>query len=308
MEQPRSAGGRRYPAGMSARSAARELECQSSIPTGTHSSRYPFPPHLGTQLCCRQAVSTLLVTACGAREMRYRYLFLFAVVCLPAGAQPLASLVDEALHNNREILAAQKRYEAARQRPARPPACPIRRSRWATPRTAAPGRSRESAAQATSNAGIMLSQEMPFPGKRQLRGEIAAKEADAEFEEYRAVRLSVVSRLKQAYHELHHANVAIEFVEPLPGPAAEHPADLRGALLGGPRGAAGHLQGADPVLDLPDAAAAVRAGAAHQGDRDQRAAEPAAGRTHRGAEGDDAGRDAGDARGRCWRRRARNRR
>ena len=34
-----------------------------------------------------------------------------------AAAQPLSSLVDEALHNNREILAAQKKYEAARQRP-----------------------------------------------------------------------------------------------------------------------------------------------------------------------------------------------
>ena len=54
---------------------------------------------------------------------------------------------------------------------------------------------------------------MPFPGKRQLRGEIAAKEADAEFQQYLAVRLSVVSRLKQAYHELHHANVSIEFVK-----------------------------------------------------------------------------------------------
>ena len=64
----------------------------------------------------------------------------------------------------------------------------------------------------TSNAGIMVSQELPFPGKRQLRGEIASKEASAEYEQYLAVRLSVTARLKQAYHELHHANAGITFV------------------------------------------------------------------------------------------------
>ncbi len=36
----------------------------------------------------------------------------------------LADLVDEALRNNREILAAQKRYEAARQRPSQASSLP----------------------------------------------------------------------------------------------------------------------------------------------------------------------------------------
>jgi outer membrane protein TolC len=52
----------------------------------------------------------------------------------------------------------------------------------------------------TSNIGWMVAQEFPFPGKRQLRGEIAAKEAEAEFQQYQQVQLSVVSRLKQAYY------------------------------------------------------------------------------------------------------------
>jgi outer membrane protein TolC len=46
-----------------------------------------------------------------------RFLFL-AVVCSSAWGQALPALVEEALHSNREILAAQKRYEAARQRPS----------------------------------------------------------------------------------------------------------------------------------------------------------------------------------------------
>jgi outer membrane protein TolC len=65
----------------------------------------------------------------------------------------------------------------------------------------------------TSNAGLMVSQEVPFPGKRKLHGEIAQKEADAEFDAYLAVRLNVVSRLKQAYHELHHADANIQYVK-----------------------------------------------------------------------------------------------
>ncbi len=65
----------------------------------------------------------------------------------------------------------------------------------------------------TANAGVMVSQEMPFPGKRQLRGAIAEKEASAEFDEYRAVRLNVVERVTEAYHALHHATVAIAYTK-----------------------------------------------------------------------------------------------
>jgi outer membrane protein TolC len=121
--------------------------------------------------------------------------------------------VDEALRGNREILAAQKRYEAARQRPGQESSLPdptvslgYTSNGWPYPGA---GLGRD----VTSNLGVMVSQEMPFPGKRQLRGEIAAKEAGAEFEQYLAVRLSVVARLKQAYHELHHANASIGFVK-----------------------------------------------------------------------------------------------
>ena len=50
--------------------------------------------------------------------MKFRYYFWIFAFCLPANAQPLPVLVQEALRGNREILAAQKKYEAARQRPA----------------------------------------------------------------------------------------------------------------------------------------------------------------------------------------------
>ena len=135
-----------------------------------------------------------------------------AVLPALAGGQPLSQLVDEALRNNREILAAQKKYEAARQRPTEASSLPDPTVSLGYTSNGGPWPVAGIGTAATSNAGIAVSQELPFPGKLKLRGEIAAKEADAEFEQYRAVRLSVVSRLKQAYHELHHSNVSIVFV------------------------------------------------------------------------------------------------
>jgi outer membrane protein TolC len=130
-----------------------------------------------------------------------------------ACAQPLPQLVDEALRNNREILAAQKKYEAARQRPLQAASLPDPTLSVGYTANGGPWPVAGIGKEPTSNAGVMVSQELPFPGKRKLRAEIASKEAGAEFEEYRTVRLSVVSRLKQAYHELHHASVSITFVQ-----------------------------------------------------------------------------------------------
>jgi cobalt-zinc-cadmium efflux system outer membrane protein len=145
--------------------------------------------------------------------MNCLYRLCLAAVVLPAGAQPLASLVDEALHNNREILAAQKKYEAARQRPGPASSLPDPSLSVGYASNGGPWPLAGIGREPTSNAGVVISQEVPFPGKRKLRGEIAQKEADAEFEAYLSVRLSVISRLKQAYHELHHADVAITYVK-----------------------------------------------------------------------------------------------
>jgi cobalt-zinc-cadmium efflux system outer membrane protein len=131
---------------------------------------------------------------------------------LQANAQPLPVLVQEALHGNREILAAQKKYEAARQRPAQESSLPDPMVSLGYTSNGAPYPGAGLGRDATSNIGVMVSQEVPFPGKRKLRGEIAGKEAGAEFEQYLAVRLNVVARLKQAYHELHHANASVTFV------------------------------------------------------------------------------------------------
>jgi outer membrane protein, heavy metal efflux system len=144
--------------------------------------------------------------------MKSGKLIWFAMLSLPLGAQSLPSLVAEALRSNREILAAQKRYEAARQRPAQAASLPDPTVSLGYTANGGPWPVAGIGTAATSNAGVMVAQEMPFPGKRKLRGEIARTDAEAAFDRYRAVRLSVISRLEQAWHGLHHAMVGIDYV------------------------------------------------------------------------------------------------
>jgi outer membrane protein TolC len=65
----------------------------------------------------------------------------------------------------------------------------------------------------TANIGFMVSQEFPFPGKRKLRGDIAQKDAQGEFEQYQSAELSVIARVRKAWHGLHHAYAMIELLE-----------------------------------------------------------------------------------------------
>jgi outer membrane protein, heavy metal efflux system len=125
----------------------------------------------------------------------------------------LDDLLAEALRNNPEILAAQKSYEAARQRPSQASSLP---DPMFSPGYASNGRPWPGAAlgrEPTSNIGFMVSQEFPFPGKRKLRGDMAVKEADAVFQQYEAIQLNVLSRLKQAYYRRAYAYAATSVLD-----------------------------------------------------------------------------------------------
>lgn len=119
----------------------------------------------------------------------------------------LDQLVAEALAHNPEIQAAQKRLEAARQRPSQQGALPdpTFSAGWNSNGNPLPGAGLGT--WQTANIGVMLSQEFPAAGKRRLRAEVSAKEAEAELQNYRQTQLSVVSRLKQAWFRLHHSYV-----------------------------------------------------------------------------------------------------
>lgn len=143
----------------------------------------------------------------------------FLIACALAAAasaqEPVLKLEDltrEALRSNPEILAAQKRYEAARQRPTQNSSLPDPTLSLGYNSTGSPRPFAGVGRDPVANAGLMVSQEFPFPGKRKLRGDMAMREADAEFEQYQMTQLSVLSRLKQAYHRLHHSYEMVEIM------------------------------------------------------------------------------------------------
>jgi outer membrane protein, heavy metal efflux system len=138
------------------------------------------------------------------------------IVASAAFAQPastLDGLVAEALASHPEVIAAQKRYEAARQRPGRVSTLP---DPMFSPGYAANGRPWPGAGlgvEPTSNIGFMVSQEFPYPGKRKLQGAMAEKEAGAEFQNYRQVCLNIAARLKQAWFRRAFTYKALDVIE-----------------------------------------------------------------------------------------------
>jgi outer membrane protein, heavy metal efflux system len=142
------------------------------------------------------------------RFLAYLFALSFAVPACAQSAEShlvLADLVSEALLRNPDVLAAQRRYEATRQKPAQERVLPdpVVSFGWSSVKYPLPGAGlgREPMA----NIGVMVSQEFPYPGKLRLRALIAAKEADAEAQQYRATALGTVARLKHAFYSLAHS-------------------------------------------------------------------------------------------------------
>jgi len=90
----------------------------------------------------------------------------------------LDELVAEALRVNPEIRAAQKRYEALRQRPAQEGSLPEPMVSVGYASVGSPRPVAGLGAEPMARAGVMVSQELPFPGKRGLRSELALQEAE----------------------------------------------------------------------------------------------------------------------------------
>lgn len=134
--------------------------------------------------------------------------FSFIVLAVPALAQEaaprltLAQAVATALERHPEIAAAQQRYEAARQRPVQERSLPDPMIEAGYTATGKPFPGAGLGSDPNANVGVMVSQEIPYPGKRGARAAVAAREADAEFQQIAAARLSVAGRVKQAYYAL----------------------------------------------------------------------------------------------------------
>ena len=142
-------------------------------------------------------------------------LFVTLLFSLPADAQPaarllLADVVAEALAKHPDIAAAEQRYAAARQRPVQERSLPDPMVSAGYNANGRPWPGAGLGTEPTANIGVMVSQELPYPGKRELRASIASREADAEFQQIEAARLSITARVKQVYYRLAYTYAVVD--------------------------------------------------------------------------------------------------
>lgn len=114
----------------------------------------------------------------------------------------LQDLLADLNKTSPDLQAARKRYEAAQTRPTREGALPDPRVTIGWVSNGYPWPGSGFGDNSTSNIGMQIAQEIPYPGKRDLKKGMSQKEAEAEAQMYRAKSLSLTQRLKDRFYEL----------------------------------------------------------------------------------------------------------
>jgi cobalt-zinc-cadmium efflux system outer membrane protein len=120
----------------------------------------------------------------------------------PAHAIPLVQLIAEAERSNPRIIAARRAWQAATQVTSQVSTLPDPQF---TVQQFTVGSPRPFAGFSNSNfayVGFGISQEIPYPGKLRLRGEIAKRDAEVIQDQFNLVRREVIEQLKATYFEL----------------------------------------------------------------------------------------------------------
>ena len=128
----------------------------------------------------------------------------------PTGIPALQQLIEQALENNPEIKAMQRRFDMMRARIPQAkaldePMLSVGYMGNITPFQVQKG-------DPSSGRTISISQDLPYPGKRSLRGKVASTIADAEWWAFEQTRRNVVAEVKDAYFDLYFLTKAIGVV------------------------------------------------------------------------------------------------
>jgi len=148
--------------------------------------------------------------------MKFSYTFVFASLLsllaasltraqeAPAASQPvkLADLLAEAERSNPQIQAARHGWDSAKQVPTQVATLPdpqfvLQQVNVGSPRPFAGYTNSDFA-----YVGLGISQDLPYPGKLRLRGEIAKKDADVTQQRYESVRRAILAEVKTTYFQL----------------------------------------------------------------------------------------------------------
>lgn len=123
----------------------------------------------------------------------------------------LEQLVGEALERNPAVRSAARRVEAMRHRIPQAKSLDDPKLSLGWMGNAVPFDVQEG--DPSSFRGVSAMQELPFPGKLRLRGQIADREAEAVWWEYEAARRNVVAEVKAAYYDYFFYQKAIEITQ-----------------------------------------------------------------------------------------------
>lgn len=124
----------------------------------------------------------------------------------------LNRLIQEALERNPEIVAAQKRVNAAKARISQAKSLddPMIRA-GSYDMSNSPANINGQTEMLQQRYGV--SQKIPFPGKLRLRGEVAAEETNMTEKEFQAKMLEITAMVKSAFYELYYVHSAIDITE-----------------------------------------------------------------------------------------------
>jgi cobalt-zinc-cadmium efflux system outer membrane protein len=164
-----------------------------------------------------------------------RFLFRFMAIALPAllistvfvtasSAQnpmpqheptvtPLADVLHEAEQNNPQIQAARQGWKAAQQVPTQVSTLPDPQFQLQQVNVGSP---RPFAGYTNSDfayVGLGVSQDLPYPGKLRLKGEIAKRDADVSQQQLESVRRSVLAAVQAAYFQLAYLSKTLRILE-----------------------------------------------------------------------------------------------
>ncbi|ALA58348.1 putative chemiosmotic efflux system B protein C [Nitrospira moscoviensis] len=117
----------------------------------------------------------------------------------------LGGLIDELEAANPEIKAARQRWEAAKAVVPQVQTLPDPKLQLGYQRM-------PMVPPVVEGAMYGFGQDIPFPGKLRLRGEVAERDAERLEQEYQATRLRLIAALKEAYYSLHFVHKSIEIV------------------------------------------------------------------------------------------------
>jgi len=120
----------------------------------------------------------------------------------PSGPTKLSDLLAEAERSNPQIRSARLAWDSAKQVPTQVSTLPdpqfvLQHVSVGSPRPFAGYTNSDFA-----YIGIGVSQDIPYPGKLRLRGEIAKKDADAMQQQYESVRRAILAGVKTSYFQL----------------------------------------------------------------------------------------------------------